>query len=295
MSQAKGIIWLASYPKSGNTWTRIFLTNYLRNADQPANINQLEPIPMASLFSELSYFSGLQTSLFTPDEQDALRPNSYRLWAHSTRMDLLDSGLKISKVHDAYQVLPDGQALFPADVTRAAVYILRSPLDITVSFASHSHGSLDDTIARMSDPEDTLEVDAGDVPTQLRQRLGTWSNHVLSWVDQSGLNPHIMRYEDMYADPIGSFRKLVLHLFESVDETILEKAVRFSGFDELKKQETNDGFVERAAASPSFFRKGKIGDWRGQLNDQQVAQLIEAHGEVMTRFGYLSASGEPTF
>lgn len=294
MSAANGIIWLASYPKSGNSWTRIFLTNYLHHDDHPASINKLEPVPIASSLAQLSHFSGIHASQLTPAEQDSLRPQSYRLWAESSRSELVDSGLKMSKVHDAFQVLPDGQALFPVDVTRGTVYILRSPLDVAVSFANHTNSSIDDTIHRMNDPRDTLEADADDLPMQVRQCLGRWSDHVLSWIDQSGLNPHVMRYETMVADPIGSFRALVQYLFGSVDERQLEKAVRFSGFDELKKQESAEGFVEKAPNSSAFFRKGKIGDWRSQLSDQQVQRLIEHHRAVMMRFGYLTPDGEPT-
>ncbi|MEJ2083836.1 MAG: sulfotransferase, partial [Acidobacteriota bacterium] len=36
-----GIVWLASYPKSGNTWLRAFLMNFLDPGKRPVDINQL--------------------------------------------------------------------------------------------------------------------------------------------------------------------------------------------------------------------------------------------------------------
>ena len=69
----------------------------------------------------------------------------------------------------------------------------------------------------------------------------------------------------------------------------------FSSFDELQRQEQEQGFAEQMAPGRSFFRKGKVGAWREALTSAQAARIIGDHRDVMTRFGYLSEAGEPVF
>ncbi|MEE8559141.1 MAG: sulfotransferase, partial [Alphaproteobacteria bacterium] len=74
----------------------------------------------------------------------------------------------------------------------------------------------------------------------------------------------------------------------------VKKAIRFSAFRELKSQEDKTGFVEaRPDGKAKFFRTGKAGGWRSALSEPQVAQLIEAHREVLVEFGYLNQNGKP--
>ncbi|NOZ51459.1 MAG: sulfotransferase domain-containing protein, partial [Chloroflexi bacterium] len=72
-----GIIWLASYPKSGNTWMRVFLTNYLRDSDEPAEINNLDGGPIASARDIFDRVIGVESSDLTAEEIDRFRPAVY--------------------------------------------------------------------------------------------------------------------------------------------------------------------------------------------------------------------------
>lgn len=71
------------------------------------------------------------------------------------------------------------------------------------------------------------------------------------------------------------------------------KAVRFSDFQVLSRQEAEKGFRERPTEAERFFRQGKSGGWRSQLTAAQAARIVADHGEVMRRFGYLDAAGQP--
>jgi hypothetical protein len=122
---------------------------------------------------------------------------------------------------------------------------------------------------------------------QLHQRMFSWSRHVRSWLDESGLPLHIVRYEDMFFQPLETFAGVAKFVGELRDSMSILKAIHFSSFDELKKQEQEHGFSEKALQAASFFRKGKVGDWREQLTSSQVEQIVSAHAEAMGRFGYL--------
>ena len=73
---------------------------------------------------------------------------------------------------------------------------------------------------------------------------------------------------------------------------LLQTAARWLG---LRGQEREHGFQEKMQRAESFFRKGKVGDWRDRLTPEQAACVIAAHGAVMRRFGYLDDLGSPIY
>lgn len=281
-----GIVWLASYPKSGNTWFRAFLANYLADADQPADINKLGINQIASARAPFDTAVGYDSGELTPDEIDALRPEVYLHQARNARER------SYCKVHDAYTFLPDGRPLFPPEATDRVIYLVRNPLDVAVSFAHHSgYKGYERAIREMADPAFCLSRSLKTEPNQLRQRLLTWSGHVASWIDAPGLRVKILRYEDMKADPAGTFGAAVRFLELPFDETRLERALRFSRFEQLSTQEATSGFREKPIPAARFFRKGESGVWKGVLSPSEVGQIVDAHREMMLRLGYMPPDG----
>src|SRR5262245_60164746 len=142
-----GIIWVASFPKSGNTWLRIVLTNLMAGGASPVDINTIN---QGVFFhsADRRYFDeslGFEASDLTHDEVDAIRPDFYRQAAARA------AGPVLCKVHDAFVRLSDGRPLFPPDVTRGAVYIIRNPLDVCVSWAHHAAVEHEAVAAGMAD------------------------------------------------------------------------------------------------------------------------------------------------
>lgn len=286
----KGIVWLASYPKSGNTWFRTFLTNFLRDGETPASINDLDGGPIASARHPFDEALGYDSGEMTFDEIDRLRPEVYLYQARNAEATVY------CKIHDAYTVLPDGRPLVPPAATDCALYFVRNPLDVAVSFAHHSaQDRFDRVIRRMGMAEHAFcDTDATEV-NQLRQKLLTWSGHVTSWADAPGIRVLIVRYEDMKLQPEATFGAAVRFAGLPDDPARVKKALEFSRFEELKKQEEKDGFGEKMPRAKSFFRKGEIGSWREALSAEQAAKIVADHADVMRRFGYLKANGEPVY
>ncbi len=281
------IIWLASYPKSGNTWLRIFFTNLQRDGEKPANINELDIRLIASsrrLFDELT---GLEASDLTPGEIDRLRPEVYEKMAAEAK------GVLLVKVHDAYSYGPDGRALLSAAGSRA-IYIIRNPLDVAVSFARHHGCDLDTMLARMADEEFALSADSHRLTKQLRQRLFSWSAHVRSWME-APIPVKVLRYEDMKQQPLETFTEAARFAGLPDDPARVHKALAFSEFEELQRQEQEVGFKERSPEAERFFREGGWGVWRRKMTPEQASALIREHREVMRQFGYLTPEGEPVF
>ena len=281
------IVWLASYPKSGNTWLRVFLTNFLRNDGQPADINALEMQANAASRHLVDHALVVESSDLTEDELAWYRPEAYRILARRSRETLY------VKVHDAYTRSADGEPLIPADVTRGAVYLVRNPLDVAASLAHHHATTLDSTIDLMGSEAGALVSGRTRLAPQLKQLMLTWSRHVLSWIDQTVIPVHLMRYEDMLRQPVETFSATLRFLGLPDNPDRVRTAAGFSSFQHLRDQEQAHGFTEKPPKAESFFRLGRAGSWRESLTEAQIGKIIRDHGAVMRRLGYLTENGSP--
>ena len=289
-----GIVWLASYPRSGNTWLRIFLARLLSGGGDPIDINELRgKLSGTAIASDRATFdaiAGIDSSELTPDEIDRLRPRVYEAIAAA------NEGISYIKVHDAYLFTPAGEPLMPVSATRAAIYIVRNPLDVAVSFTFFGgHQDFDRTIAQMANRDHILAFKPGKLSEQLRQRLSTWSGHVTSWIDAAGIKCHLMRYEDMVHNPLETFTAMARFLGLPHDAEAIRTAIESARFDNLREAEEQHGFVEKPAKAQRFFRAGRVGGWRDHLSAAQAAKIVADHRTVMERLGYLNPDGSPKF
>lgn len=272
---AKPFSWLASYPKSGNTWVRIFLGCYIN--DGPVDINSL-PYDMTHYDLKTHYYRAIAPrSLGELSQYEVfnLRPAVLQHMYHMGQWPLL------IKTHNARARIHN-TCLIPAAWTERAVYLVRDPRDVAVSFANHARRSLDDTIEMMDDPT------AGSCHTtepSLAHFLGTWSTHVNSWMTTDQFPARCFRYEDFKEKPEDQFSNLLEFLEWEVIPDRVERAVEFSKFSNLRSQEQKTGFKELTNGS-TFFKKGEVGTWKETLTEDQVKRIEKAHGEVMRALGY---------
>ena len=279
-----GVIWLASYPKSGNTWMRAFLANYFRNPERPIPINNLPKYVLGDNFAtHYQRLSGKPRSKLTAADIAQLRPRVHE-WFASARGETA-----FVKTHSMV-ALVDGQPLITPSATAGAIYVVRNPLDVAVSYANHNSTTLDQTVAALC--QDNLTLPGGG--KLLPQVVGSWSQHVRTWVRAPGLRPHVVRFEDMLAKPVKTFARVVRFLKLPGDSVRLNKALRFSSFRELQRQESATGFVEaRPDGVVKFFRAGKAGVWPDVLSADHVKRIVTCHREAMMEFGYLAPDGRP--
>jgi hypothetical protein len=183
-----------------------------------------------------------------------------------------------------------GFPLIAPEATAGAIYIVRNPLDVSVSFAHHFAQTIEKAVTSLCTPEYFMPT----AENQIMQHFGSWTQHVNSWTRAPGMVRHVMRYEDMLAKPRETFGAMVTFLGLPSEPERLAKAIEFCSFDELKGQESKGKFKEaRKKDDTPFFRDGKTGGWREVLSAEQVKALIEAHRGTMRRFGYLSDDDEP--
>ncbi|GLQ35809.1 sulfotransferase [Amylibacter marinus] len=273
------MILLASYPKSGNTWVRSMLTHYLSDAGD-MNINQLtlkQPFILRADFDEAV---GVNSADLSMGALDNLRADFCRDYIADNSDEFA------AKVHDIQRIAPNGRAVFPCDSVRGVVYLIRNPLNVAPSFANHLGFEIRRTIKVMNRPLFRLSGRIEFGHHLLPQQIGTWSENVTSWVDQRDIPVTVVRYEDLLADPVGNFARIVAALGRDVDADRIAQAAEYCAFDRLQRQEAASGFSEMNFAKNGFFAKGAARDYRAELSDAEIAQINADHGAVMRRFGY---------
>jgi len=275
------LVWLASYPKSGNTWVRLFLTAYTHPEREEVDINAVDVNLHAGNRDLFDRVIGLEASDLTPAEIERFRPDVYRQLAAEAEEPLF------LKVHDLWRRTPDGGSLFPPETTATTIYIVRDPRAVAPSYANHYAISIDEAIDQMAMPDNTISKPLDRLRSQLPQPMGTWSQHVTSWLDQPELPVHLVRYEDIHAAPETHFAEILRRAGLPVVADRLSAALAQTRFERLQAQESTVGFRERLSAAPLFFRQGRPDRWREELTPAQIARIERDHGAVMERLGYL--------
>ena len=271
-----GIIWLASYPKSGNTWLRAFLHNLLAPSDESYDINALDRFSLVDnnhhLFDPLIDKPLEDHSL---EEIARLRPQVHEKIARQAE------GVAYVKTHNML-VDSAGTPMITPAFTAGAIYVVRNPLDVVVSYSHHLDRSIDETIDIFNRDGQLIEGDNINVYSV----QGSWRQNVRSWTLRPHPSLHVIRYEDLHLNAEKTFGDIARFLRIEAKTSALKKAIAGASFEKLKAQEKHAGFVEKAKTSKTFFRSGTSGQWKEVLSDAQRQRIVEANLEVMQRFGY---------
>jgi hypothetical protein len=274
-----GIVWLASYPKSGNTWTRAFLSNLatiMAGEEEALDVNSINRFTLGE--NSTHYYK--EVCGFEPKANDHRKVADNRHRVQGAIADQFE-GLIFCKTHNAL-VIDRGQSIINFAVTSGAIYIVRNPLDVAISLSYHMHMSIDQAIEIMA----TRDLETPINETRVHEVWGSWSQHVESWTRKPHRAIYVMRYEEMLTEPKNTFGELAHHLLLNPTAAELDLAIQRSSFDSLRDQEGEEGFKEKPEHAERFFREGRAGQWMDVLTPQQVDTIISAHGEQMRKFGY---------
>ena len=269
------ITWIASYPKSGNTWVRSFLSNYF-SKNENFNFNQLKKInkfPRKEIFEELDIdykdFKNIASNWITMQEYINLKNETIYLKTHNAMVTVNNS-----KFTDANN-------------TNGFVYLVRDPRDVILSYSSHLGISSEETFELM---QDDLSFEAmTDEENSRNFLLGSWASNYNSWKSFNSVEGLIIRYEDLVTKTESSFIKIISYLNKinnlEINIDKIKNSIQNINFSTLKNLETDQGFAEKG--KNSFFRKGKIGDWKENLNPKTVKEIEFVFNKEMKELNYL--------
>ncbi len=273
------IIWLASYPKSGNTWMRAFLFNLFCNTREAMDINQIGGGDLITSESLLRWYKPLDPrppATWTADDIARMRPRAQQAIAGSVE------GTVFCKNH-AVLTTSRGLPTINMQVTSGGLVVVRNPLDIVVSLSDFLGKTIDDAITIMA--TENYELPANDVGVS--ELFGSWSQNVASWTSKPSPQLHVVRYEDLLAKPEQAFGGVISFLGLSPPDWRVETAIRNASFKVLSAQEKEHGFAERSPHQKHFFRSGKAGGWHQKLSKKQVDRIVADHRDQMSRFDYV--------
>ena len=276
------IIWIASYPKSGNTWVRLFLRSYLGKHKEKFSINQnpeddfiIPQFPDIKILKEMN----VNYSRFL---------NIVENWVSMQERINLNNKVNFLKTHNAMCTINKNK-FTNKENTLGAIYIVRDPRDIVISYSHHLHQTYDQVIKGMLDPKNqelarvNHEIFASTI-------LGRWSDHYNSWKNAGGKNFLIIKYEDLLKEKISTFKKILSYLSNKIkidyDEDKMFKAIEDTSFENLQNYEKIYGFNEHSK-SYLFFRKGEHGDWQGKLSKKQIEKIETEFNKEMGELNYL--------
>ena len=240
------LVWLASYPKSGNTWVRAILTALSIKSEDMFDINAMVGGSGPISPNEFEDIMGVCWSELTVGERRNLLPDFTAELAHQTR------GLGYYKTHMNFGLSPSGKPIFHDRGGAVSVYIARDPRQVAISHAHFFGTDIDESIEIMDDPK--RRVVMGD--PEMTESVGRWTDHVTGWISQNHLPTHVMQYEVMKADPFRAVSEMLDFVGVDVSRKTIEGAIAATQFDRLQALERERGFNQRSTATDRFFRNG---------------------------------------
>ena len=283
------IIWLASYPKSGNTWVRSFIASLLFNKNNEANLKELHNIPQYPL---RSHFNNLLDNI---DDVKEISSN----WINSQRRINSDNKIKFLKTHHALCKIGDS-TFTNYETSIGAIHIVRDPRNIVTSILYHfSKKNYFEAKKFLLDNNKTLGKKFDRLDPNVNKNMFTpifsWKNHYNTWKNFKK-NYLLVRYEDLISDPNKEFRKIYNYISNilnvKIEENKIELAIKSNSFENLKKLEQSGGYKEAIKDKESgqlkqFFNLGPDNKWEKILDKEIKEEIEKEFKNEMSELGYL--------
>ena len=276
------IIWIASYPKSGNTWVRSLLSAYLYSNDGIFNFDLLKKITQ---FPSKQYFK-----YFLKDFKDIKKVSDYWIAAQD-RINLFNDKPIFLKTHSALCTL-ENNSFTNKNNTKAVIYVVRDPRNLITSLSHHYSMSMEKAyIFIINKQQMTMVSEWGKDDFGIASVLGNWSTHYKSWKNIKFAPTLVVKYEDLLNNTNNTFKSILNFLSRLMDIKIDEKkiinTVNSCSFEKLVEKEKNEGFDEAVSSKKKFFYLGKKNNWQNLLNPEMEQKTREAFQKEMKELGYI--------
>lgn len=271
------IVWIASYPKSGNTWVRNLLANlFWQRDDGPISPNEIgRKMPGDTRPDMYEQVAGKPVREMTDQEVVETRAGVQKLFTEMGRTHFVKTHSAYCREGDHYHIVPQ--------YTEGAIYVVRDPRDVALSVMNHFGKTAEESVAMLNQRLAALGKDHEDRPWS---RLFDWSSHVKTWAVGLGPKCCLLRYEDLHTKPEVVMSQVCKWGGLSFSPKQIRTAIEYSSFDRLKKAESEDGFREASKRADRFFHTGRAERWRTELDTALIAKIEEKHRPLMAELEY---------
>jgi len=279
-------VWLASYPRSGNTFVRLLLANYFLARFEPVSIHVLKDFSFGEHVQVLwQKVTGAPASA-RDEKTEWLARDTYFDHLRSTTPPV---ALRFVKTHTV-NCTRWGAPAFNFRESDRVIYVARNPLDVAVSMAAYHGWDMESTISHMLAPFASL---AGH-PTVGHEVTGSWNLHIQSWLQTKSKQVLFVPYTELLADTEGQLTRILQFISSSQPNPgHIKNVVGWTRFENLKDQEARAGFPERLPGTDQqpFFRSGKVDQWMAALTTAQINRIVNACAPGMELIGLPGAIG----
>lgn len=278
------IIWLASYPKSGNTFLRSLLSSYFFSKDNSFSFELLNHIKQ---YPHRDHFLPLGIDINNPH---ILAKNHLKAQKNINKNT---NSFTFFKTHSGF-VKMDGFSFTDLNNSLGVIYIVRDPRDVVISYAKHNDEPMETTLKKINENYLINNEVKDEVPVY----VGSWSFHYNSWKQFKGVKKYLLiKYEDLMQEKEFNFRKIlkfIKHLTKvefEIDDARIKKTINETEFKKLERLEQKFGFKEspknKKGQRNKFFRKGEINQWRNALDTKIRISIEKVCEKEMIELGYL--------
>ena len=278
------IIWLASYPKSGNTWVRAFLSAYYYSSDGKFTFELLKKIKQ---FPSKEFFD---QKLLSVDEAS----QNWLIAQKKIKDRKKICFLKTHNVNGAFK----GNSFTTTEFTAGAIYIVRDPRNVLSSMMNHYSLNESDALKMINSIYRNLKDENDENNYASYSFISSWSNNYNSWKLSKNINSLFIKYEDLENDKYKTFSKIVnftndiLKKERNIDENKFKLAIETTNFEILQKKEEYEGFDEAVYSSKEgkvkpFFNLGRKNNYKNLLKPETSKVIEGLFKKEMKELGYL--------